>query len=69
MSQTLVLEVSDEVYSALRSHAEALGAGPSQGKWRDSYPGGQRKLRPPSRCMCRCGTVWPAGSLQLITIR
>jgi hypothetical protein len=30
MSQTLVLEVSDDVYSALRSHAEAVGTSPAQ---------------------------------------
>ena len=33
------------------------------------HPGGQVKSRPPSRCMCRCGTVCPACSLQLMTSR
>ena len=35
----------------------------------DDDPGGQVNGRPPSRCMCRCGTVCPAPSLQLITSR
>ena len=33
------------------------------------HPGGQPNDRPPSRCRCRCGTVWPARSLQLSTRR
>ena len=34
-----------------------------------SHPGGHPNPRPPSKCMCKWGTVWPPASLQLMTRR
>ena len=34
-----------------------------------TYPGGQPRLRPPSRCRWMWKTVWPASALQLKTVR
>ena len=45
-----------------KSECSARGASAGQ-------PGGHCSERPPSRCRCRCGTLWPAASPMFVTSR